>query len=148
MGDIMEYDFVSVSRDKLDILVNYKLDTIITDDSCIANDEKNKIINYVSSNCLKRINDSRFVILDKKIIGCVILYPYEDGVLLDELYLVQECRGLKIGTSILSNIIENYKIVYLWVYKNNNKAFRLYTKMNFKIIDETETRYFMRCLHS
>lgn len=50
-------------------------------------------------------------------------------------------------------IIKNYncqtpdKPIYLWVYKQNKKAIKLYKRLGFKIINETDTRYFMKhCL--
>lgn len=138
----MKYDLVDVSVDKVDILINYKLDTIINDN--ISEDEKKKIINYVKDNSLKRINDSKFIIVNEKIVGCMVLYNHLDGVLLDELYLESNYRYLKIGTSILNDIIKNNRVVYLWVYKDNKVAFNLYSKLNFKVIEETETRYFMK----
>lgn len=138
----MKYDLIDVSVDKVDILINYKLDTIINDN--ISEDEKKKIISYVKDNSLKRINDSKFIIVNKKIVGCMVLYNHLDGVLLDELYLESDYRNLKIGTSILNDIIKNNGVVYLWVYKDNRVAFNLYSKLNLKVIEETETRYFMK----
>ena len=37
----------------------------------------------------------------------------------------------------------NNKNIYLWVYKENIKAVSLYKRLGFKIIDETESRYYM-----
>lgn len=143
----MNYELVKVNKEQVDILINYKLDTVINDNNNLSLDEKKQITNYVSNNSLERLNDSKFIICDGKIIGCLVYYSYEDGILLDELYLCHEYRGFKIGTNILKNLINNHRIVYLWVYKNNDIAFNLYRKLNFKVIDETETRYFMKYLH-
>ena len=35
-------------------------------------------------------------------------------------------------------------IVYLWVYKENERAISLYKDLGFKIIDETEERFYMK----
>lgn len=138
----MKYELIDVTKDKLELLIKYKLDTIISDD--IREEEKARINNYVKENSLKKINDSKFIRVNERIVGCVVLYNYEDGVLLDELYLESDYRGFKIGTSILSDILNREKIVYLWVYKNNDVAFNIYRRLNFKVIEETDTRYFMK----
>lgn len=51
---------------------------------------------------------------------------------------------MKIGTNIITNIIEKHPIVYLWVYKNNIRAISLYERLGFKVIEETKTRYYMK----
>ena len=59
------------------------------------------------------------------------------------IYLEEEYRNKKIGTNIITNILKSNPLVYLWVYKENTKAISLYKKMKFKVINETETRYYM-----
>lgn len=43
-----------------------------------------------------------------------------------------------------NEILKKNNIVYLWVYKDNINAIRLYKKAGFNIIEETNTRYYMR----
>ena len=138
----MNYKLVNVDKDKINILVDYKLDTIISDD--ISDEEKMKIIDYVKTNSLNQINNSYFIIVNDNIIGCLVKYSYLDGILLDELYLECDYRHKGIGSDILKNIISENEIVYLWVYKNNDIAFNLYKKIGFNVDQETETRYFMK----
>ena len=66
--------------------------------------------------------------------------------MLDEIFLDDEYRNKGIGSSILSKILESNDIVYLWVYKENINAIRLYKKMGFNVKEETETRYYMKYL--
>lgn len=61
-------------------------------------------------------------------------------VLLDELYNEEQYRNNGIGTNIIKDIIDNNEKVNLWVYKNNIKAFNLYKKLKFIVIEETESR--------
>ena len=49
-----------------------------------------------------------------------------------------------IGTEIIRDILSNNDIVYLWVYKKNDKAISLYRKLGFNVIEETESRYYMK----
>mgnify|MGYP003207452642 FL=1 len=42
------------------------------------------------------------------------------------------------------DILNNNDVVYLWVYKENEKAISLYKKLGFNVIEETESRYYMK----
>lgn len=42
------------------------------------------------------------------------------------------------------DILDNNDVVYLWVYKENEKAISLYKKLGFNVIEETESRYYMK----
>lgn len=53
-----------------------------------------------------------------------------------------EIKG--IGTKIIMDILDNNDVVYLWVYKENEKAISLYKKLGFNVIEETESRYYMK----
>ena len=64
--------------------------------------------------------------------------------LLDEIYLEEEYRNKGIGTEIIKDILNNNDVVYLWVYKENEKAISLYKKLGFNVIEETESRYCMK----
>ena len=88
------------------------------------------------------LDDTKMVIINDSIAGIFLVRNFEDGVLIDEIYLYDEYRNKGIGTNLI-NSVKN-KNVYLWVYKNNEKAINLYTKLGFKVIDETETRYKMK----
>ena len=73
-----------------------------------------------------------------------ISYKKDDGVLLDEIFLDENYRNKGIGSSIISKIFKTNNIVYLWVYKDNIKAINLYKKLGFNLVEETETRYYMK----
>ena len=53
----------------------------------------------------------------------------------------------KIGTELIKGIQTKYSPVYLWVYKQNIRAYNLYKRLGFEIQQETETRYFMKYLN-
>jgi ribosomal protein S18 acetylase RimI-like enzyme len=103
--------------------------------------DKEKLINY---NINKELPSYKLISLNNNIIGGVLVRKIDDGVLLDDIYIEENYRQKGIGTSIIEDIITNNKIVYLWVYKNNNKAFSLYKKLGFIIEEETPTRYYMK----
>ena len=90
---------------------------------------------------LTKANVKRLVNYKKRII-----FEYAEKLSAKEISLALErdYRNRGIGTSIIKNIMSNNDIIYLWVYKKNSKAISLYKKIGFKIIDESESRYYMK----
>lgn len=139
----MEYKIVKSSSEDIDRLIDYKKRTIYEYAKDLSEDEINKINNYVNNEVPKQLNDYSNIIVDNKDVGCVLITNKDDGVLLDEIYLEEEYRNKGIGTDIIKNVLKDNNIVYLWVYKKNEKAVSLYKKLGFKVIEETESRYYM-----
>ena len=85
------------------------------------------------------------IVFDDKIIGSILLKDIQEGKIIDEIYIEKEFRNNGIGTDIIMKVVKksNNKNIYLWVYKENIKAVSLYERLGFKIIDETESRYYM-----
>ena len=81
---------------------------------------------------------------DNKIIGSFLLVNKDDGILLDEIFIEEPYRNKGIGTNIIKEVINNNDIIYLWVYKENVQAISLYKKLGFNVIEETESRYYMK----
>ena len=140
----MNYKLMKANIDDVSILIDYKLKNIFDYAESLSLEEIKQINNYVKSNVPKEIDDYRVICINDKKIGCLLVVNKDDGVLLDEIYLEEKYRNKGIGTSIIKKILSNYNIVYLWVYKLNTRALSLYKKLGFKIIDETETRYYMK----
>ena len=140
----MNYKLMKANIDDVSILIDYKLKNIFDYAENLSLEEIKQINNYVKSNVPKEIDDYRVICINDKKIGCLLVVNKDDGVLLDEIYLEEKYRNKGIGTSIIKKILSNYNIVYLWVYKLNTRALSLYKKLGFKIIDETETRYYMK----
>ena len=137
------YKLVKASKKDIPRLVQYKKDIIYIYSKDLAKDEKENINEYVITSVNEIFKDYYNIIIDDKIIGSVCIRDLENAKLLDEIYLEKEFRNKGIGTDIIRKIIENNESVYLWVYKKNIKAVLLYKRLGFKIIDETESRYYM-----
>lgn len=137
------YKLVKASKKDIPRLVQYKKDIIYMYSKDLAKDEKENINEYVITSVNEIFKDYYNIIIDDKIIGSVCIRDLENAKLLDEIYLEKEFRNKGIGTDIIRKIIENNESVYLWVYKENIKAVLLYKRLGFKIIDETEFRYYM-----
>ncbi|MCR4581618.1 MAG: GNAT family N-acetyltransferase [Bacilli bacterium] len=140
----MKYELVKSSIEDIDRLSEYKKKTIFEYAKDLSNDEIDKINNYVASEVPKLINDYCNIVVDNKVIGCLLLTNKDDGILLDEIYLEEEYRNKGIGSSIINDVLTNNNIVYLWVYKANERAVFLYKKLGFNVIEETESRYYMK----
>ena len=139
----MNYKLVKSSINDIDILIKYKKETIFEYAKNLSNEEIDRINNYVTNNIPDYLDNYNNIVINNKIIGCLLITNIDDGILLDEIYLEEEYRNKGIGTSIIKNIIDNNSNIYLWVYKLNKQAINLYKKLGFIIIDETDTRYYM-----
>ncbi len=144
MENNIDYKLEDATNDDIELLITYKLKTILDDAKDLPKEEKEKITNYVKTNIPMQIGDYDIIVINNKKVGCLLLEKYEDGILLNELYLDKNYRRKGIGTNILTNILNNNSKVYLWVYKENIPALNLYKKLGFKIKETTETRYFMK----
>lgn len=129
-----ETDYKYLVKCKKYNILKYALD--------LSKDELKEINEYVSNEVLKYINDYQVIVVNNQVIGCLLYYDYEDGIIIDEIFIEKEYRKNKIGSKIIKKLLKQNS--YLWVYKNNKKAIKLYKKLHFEIIDETEVRYFMK----
>lgn len=140
----MKYSLVDASIDDIDYLKQAKSNIIYTYANNLTEEEKIKINNYIDTSIPKELKEYKIILFNNKAIGCLLIKKQNNGVLLDEIYLEESYRSLGIGTEIIKNILDINNIVYLWVYKENKKAVSLYKRLSFIIIDETESRYYMK----
>lgn len=140
----MNYVLIKSGVSDIDRLIKYKKNTIYEYAENLSDEEINKINSYVENNVPKLLDNYSNIVVDGKVVGCLLVTLKDDGILLDEIFIDEEYRNLGIGTSIISNILNNYDIVYLWVYKKNVKAIDLYKRLDFNIVTETDSRYYMK----
>jgi perosamine synthetase len=125
----------------------------------IDNHNKEKIYNTF----LSKITNDNFIYFTKRDVSCfdnhkktVVIHDNIDNKLIayahidyDKknwlgIYVVEEFRNLKIGSLLISYMIQNMnENIFLTVNKNNDKAKKLYEYFDFKTIDETEKYYMM-----
>ena len=139
------YKLVKSSKKDIPRLIQYKKDIIYMYSKDLAEDERNKIDEYIITSVNEMFKYYYNIIIDDKIIGSVSIKDLENTKLLDEIYLEKGFRNKGIGTDIIMKVLKesDNKNIYLWVYKENSKAVSLYKRLGFKIIDETESRYYM-----
>ena len=109
----------------------------------LSKDEKEKIDDYIFNSVNESLKDYLNIIINNKIIGSVLITDLKEGKLLDEIYLEKEFRNTGIGTDIIREMLEKNRNIYLWVYKENEKAISLYKRLGFIIVDETDSRYYL-----
>ena len=140
------YNLRDATQDDFDFLKQAKINNIFAYAKEMTIEEKEDIISFCGRYVNKYFNSYKIIEKDSVRCGVLLVIEYEDGFVLDELYLIENHRNLGIGTDIITNETQKYEKLYLWVYKANEKALKLYKKLNFKIIDEREQHYIM--LHS
>ncbi len=139
----MEYDLIKATNNDIDFIKKAKLYNILKYAHDLTEKDILNINNYVEKSLLVEMSNYKIIVHDNQKIGCLLVTEKEDSITLDEIYLEEEYRNKKIGTNIITNILKSNSLVYLWVYKKNIKAISLYKKMKFKVINKTETRYYM-----
>ena len=142
---MIRYILVKAAKKDIPRLIQYKKDVIYMYSKDLAEDERNKINEYVTNSVSEMFKDYYNIVFDDKIIGSILLKDIQEGKLIDEIYIEKEFRNNGIGTDIIMKVVKksNKKNIYLWVYKENIKAVSLYKRLGFKIIDQTESRYYM-----
>lgn len=126
------------------ILVHYKLTNIFEYAKDVTLEDKKKIESYVQTDIQKELENVQMILVKGQIVGCLIVTKQDDGMLIDEIYLDEAYRNQGIGTDSLKQLLKKYSTLYLWVYKLNYRAFSLYQKLGFRIVEETESRYYMK----
>jgi predicted acetyltransferase len=113
------YCLTNATENDLYMLIDLKLKTITESDigNTISSDEQSRIEAYVRNNIKIHIDDCNLIIINNNIAGMVIFYDYENGILLDDLYLIEKYRNQGIGTKIIKDIMRDHSKIYLWVYK-------------------------------
>ena len=140
----LNYELKPATKKDIPLLKKFKLNTILYKEKDVSPKEKKRILKYVDETTKKYLNKYQTINIPNKIIGSLLIREYEDGIILDEIYIIKEYRYHKIVSSILKELTSSYSKIYLYVYKDNQVALNLYLKYKFKIIEELDTRYLMK----
>lgn len=142
--EVFNFKIENATINDLERIKKYSLETIIEYAENLSKEEITRIDNYICESVPTLIQEYKNIIYNKKIIGSFLVRRIEKGLLLDEIFIVKEYRNKGFGSSIIKDyILNSNENIYLWVYKDNINAFNLYKKLNFKIKEETDTRYYM-----
>lgn len=129
------YKLIVASKNDFQRIIDYQLKTVLS--------KEENVEKYIKNQLQEHLKDYHMIVVGKNKIGTIGYYEIEENtILIEELFLEEEYRNCKIGSSILKEIIQklkNKKII-LWVYKNNLIALSLYQKLGFQKIEETKER--------
>ncbi len=91
----------------------------------------------------------KIIIYEKQEVGFISTSENENTLFIESILIDKSFQGKQIGTKVLLDLIrkatEQKKNVELQVLKINDKAKKLYDRLNFKTLGETELHYKMRC---
>ena len=139
-----KYKLENSSIKDIERIKKYKLNTIFEYAKDLDKEEFEKINNYVNKTISNQIFEYKNIVLNNIIVGSFLITKNENDLLLDEIFIEEQYRNKGIGTSIIKDVVsKSNSNVYLWVYKDNIKAFNLYNKIGFNIKEETDSRYYM-----
>lgn len=90
----------------------------------------------------------KVIIYHQEEVGYISATEDDNTVFVENILIEKSFQGKQIGTQVLRDVIskasEHKKNVELQVFKINEEAKKLYHRLNFKIIGETELHYKMR----
>lgn len=139
-----KYKLENASIKDTERIKKYKLNTIFEYAKDLDKKEVEKINNYVNKTISNQIFEYKNIVLNNIIVGSFLITKNENGLLLDEIFIEEQYRNKGLGTSIIKDVVsKSNSNVYLWLYKDNIKAFNLYNKIGFNIKEETDSRYYM-----
>ncbi|MBP3707876.1 MAG: GNAT family N-acetyltransferase [Clostridia bacterium] len=141
------YRIESAELKDVDIILDCKLDIIFNSDEItqIEKSDMEKVVNCCEEEIRENIKDYKMVYEQEDLVAIYATSDYNDGILIDTLYVMPDSRKSGVASNLINGIIsQNFKPLYVWIYKNNDVALHLYKKYNFNIEEETEYRYFMK----
>lgn len=140
----VNYQLEPAGNGDVERIRKYKLASILDYAGDLNQAELDRINRYVDEQLPKQLGYYQNVVCDGVTVGSILVRQIDDGLLLDEIFIEKKYRGRGIGSSVIKNILScSNDSVFLWVYKTNVDAIRLYRNLGFVVVDETNARYYM-----
>ena len=140
----VNYQLEPAGNGDVERICKYKLASILDYAGYLNQAELDRINRYVDEQLPKQLGYYQNVVCGGVTVGSILVRRIDDGLLLDEIFIEKKYRGRGIGSSVIKNILScSNDSVFLWVYKTNVDAIRLYRNLGFVVVDETNTRYYM-----
>ena len=114
---MIDYKVSNARQKDIELLTSIKMVTMLDDelDKKLSFDEKEKIKNNIVLNIEQNYKNYRIIYVDQEIAGAYAVIPYEDGQMIDEIYLFEEYRNKGIGSDIITNLVVNCRYLYVWI---------------------------------
>lgn len=144
--EVICYKLVNCTNNDLDRIKLYKYNSIVSYADNLSNNEINEIKDYINKSIMDEILNYKNIIVNNNVVGSILINSITEGYLIDEIYIKEDYRNKGIGSLVITDFINSLsKDIYLWVYKNNINAIRLYNNLGFIVLSETDNRYYMKC---
>lgn len=111
----------------------------------IENIDYEKVLKWVYKKIEMNIHEYTSIYLEDILVGYYRFHEDENKMELDDFYIFETYQNKGIGSMVLKKCIqETNKNIFLYVFKKNINAIRLYERFEFKIIKNIQnSRYIM-----
>ena len=138
----MELIFEQATAQDIPLLYRFNADLITAyEDPAAVNFEK--VLHWIHRKLSAQIQTYTRVLSGNSLVGYYRLVPCEDGLELDDFYILPSYRGQGIGSQILRRCCSSGKPIMLYVFSENTRAIALYERFGFSV---TEVVSATRCI--
>lgn len=143
-GDII-LQYCAAEPEDISVIFN-QCETLIRTYEDTAAIDLPKVLAWVENKIRANIDQYVCVKMDDRKVAYYHLEKGNTEAELDDLYVLPQFRGKGIGTQILRDCIATMNLpIFLYVFKNNADAIRLYQRVGFEITESIgKTRLIMR----
>lgn len=141
------YTVTQAEINDVDLLLDMKLDIIFNSEEVLTmeKNEMEKVVNYTEEEIREKLSNYKFIYKEHELVASFSTDDYDDGKIIDMIYVLPNYRKNKIATWIIDYIIENnFEPLYMWVYKNNDIAVSIANKKGFNIVESAEYKLLMK----
>ena len=112
----------------------------------LASIEYDEVLQWVHRKIAQNITDYQCILLNGTKVGYFRLIADDGQTELDDLYIQPEFQRQGIGAEVISRCVEQTTVpIFLYVFRTNSGAIKLYERMGFYIAEEVgNTRFIMR----
>lgn len=145
------YTVVQAELNDVDLLLDMKLDIIFNSEEILTmeKNEMEKIVNYAEEEIRESLLSYKFIYKEDELIAAFSIENYDDGKIINMIYVLPNYRKNRIATWIIDYIIENnFEPLYISVYKNNEIAINIANKKGFYIVESSDYKLLMKSNNS
>lgn len=94
------------------------------------------------------LDNFKKIMVDELFVGFIETQEYDQVINVTEIHILPDYQGAGIGSDIIRNIIskaeDKNKSTTIGCFKDNVNAVKLYKRLGFEMINETETHFVMK----
>ena len=137
-------EFKRAEAEDADIIYRLCIENVDKYEDTASFDDYGKVKDWIKRKINKFINEYVRIYKGGEVCGYYRVCKDKDEYELDDFYLLEGYRGQDIGTYIIKHILENNGgDFFLYVFKRNIPALKLYRKFGFNVREDLGTRYIM-----